>query len=721
MQPMQPVETEDIHLRDYLKVILKRKRIVLVFFITTMVVVLLATLQSTPLYTATTRLKVEQKNGDPLNDVYRYIRHDPEFLNSQIQIISSQTVMERVVVLLDLENTYSRYFPEQDKKSPIVDFLKGLFKKSEEDAVEGDEAGPRPMSPEEKLAKGMLDGLKIERIRDSQILQVSYTSENPAFSTLVCNMLPRAYIEQLLEMKMTNTEYTLDWMEKKAATERAKLEEAEHSLQDYLIAQDIVTIENRIAIIPERLSQISAELTKAQTRRKELEAVIEQIDRTPKNSLDTIPAIAGESSLQAIRGQIRAAEQETLTLSQKYGAKHPVRIEAQNMLNELKEKKAAETENIVQRIRNDYQLAVTNQENLKQQLEDTKTEAARLNEKFIQYNILNREIETKKQLYDALVSRIKEQTMTKQIRDVDVYVVEAAKLPEAPSNQNLPRNLLLAAVLGCMGGIGSAFFLEYLDNTISTAEDAEEKTGIPVIATIPLIDSSQKNPQTVVADHPASQEAEAYKVARTALSLSTSGGYPRSIVITSTYPGEGKTLTCLNLAAAIAQAGRRVLVVDSDLRRPTLHLAFGIENQPGFSEVLTGQCEPAAVIQKTGLANLDILPSGKRPPNPSDLLSSNHAQIIITALSENYDVILFDTPPIGTVSDGVVLAARTEKTLLVTRSRMTRYEDVNREIKRLQEAGNNLMGQIVNAVDTRREGYYYGYGAYRYAGYYTEQ
>ena len=147
MQPMQPVESEDIHLRDYLKVILKRKRIILVFFITTVVVVLLATLQSTPLYTATTRLKVEQKNGDPLNDVYRYIRHDPEFLNSQIQIISSQTVMERVVDLLDLEDTYSRYFPDQDKKSPVIDFFKNLLKGSEETAAENDATGPRPMSP----------------------------------------------------------------------------------------------------------------------------------------------------------------------------------------------------------------------------------------------------------------------------------------------------------------------------------------------------------------------------------------------------------------------------------------------------------------------------------------------------------------------------------------------------------------------------------------------
>jgi capsular exopolysaccharide synthesis family protein len=691
---------EELHLREYARIILKRKRIVLAVFIASLVIALLIFLQATPLYTSSTRLKVEQKSGNPLEDLYGISRQDPAFFNSQIQIIASQSVMGKVVGILNLTETYAHYFPKKKKE------------KEKEAATHTVLKVPGQMTPAEALARNLLDGLKIERVRDSQILNLSYTSRSPDFSFLICSTMPRAYIEQLLEMKMTNTEYTIDWMEKKAATEREKLEESEHSLQNYLVAQDIVTIEDRIALIPERLTQISTQLTEAESRQREFKTMISQIEHTSADSLDAIPAIASEASLQTIRGLIREAEQSMITLGQKYGEKHPLRIQAQDTINELQAKKEAESRNIVQRIRNDLQLAKTNQEGLQKQLESTKAEAARLNEKSIQYNILKREIETRKQLYDALVSRIKEQTMTKQIRDVDVYVVEPARMPESPSNQNLPRNLLIAVVLGCVGGIGAAFFLEYLDNTISFCEDAEEKTGVKAIVAIPFIEGEDKYPETIVIEYPASPEAESYKVVRTALSLSTSTGFPKTLMVTSCYPGEGKTLTCANLAIAIAQANRSVLLIDCDMRRPTLHKVFNTESGNGFAEILAGQCSPKDAILETAIPNLHFITAGTIPPNPSDLLSSEEAGRIVASLSADYDVILFDTPPIATVSDSMVLIGYVEKVLLVARSGVTRYEDVNRTMKNLEDAANKVIGMVVNAVDMKRQRYYYPYYKY---------
>ncbi len=708
---------KDLHLREYVKIVLKRKQIVLAVFILAMTVGLLISLRASPVFTASTRLKVDQKSGDPLGDIYSISRHGPEFFNSQIQIISSQSVMEKVVTLLNLTDTYQHYFPDRKKRPGVSGFFKKLFDQSEGNrdlqALTGQKA------PVEKLAKELLHGLHIERIRDSNILKISFNSRNPAFSSLICNTLPRAYIEQLLEMKMTNTQYTIDWMEKKAAIERDKLEEAEHALQDYLVAQDIVTIEDRIAIIPEKLSQISSQLTSAEARQEELASIIEQIDQAPWNSLDAIPAIADEKSLQSIRDQIREAEQNMLNLSQKYGALHPMRIQAQKTIEELQAKKEVEIRNIVKRIRNDLQLAVTNQKNLKRQLEETKMEAARLNEKFIQYNILNREIQTKEQIYDALVARIKEQTMTKQIRDVDVYVVEAAKVPESAANQKLPQNLMIAAILGCLGGIGGALFLEYLDNTISFCEDAEEKIGIKALVAVPYIWDDDKKPETVVREHPGSVEAESYKVARTALSLSTSTGYPVSLMVTSCFPEEGKTLTCANLAIAVAQADRSVLLVDCDMRRPRLHKVLKKKSKKGFAEILAGQCHKQKVIQKTDMPNLDFIPAGTLPPNPSDLLSSIEAREIIQELTQDYDIVIFDTPPIGTVSDSFVLAGYVEKILLVTRSGQTRYEDVIHTINHLEDLAEKIVGLIVNAVDMQKQRYYYPY--YRYSQYYTDE
>lgn len=717
--PLDMQNEEDLHLREYLDIVVKRKRIVAAVFVVSLVIGLLISLRATPLCTATTRLKVEQKNSNPL-DIYNISRRDPAFFNSQIQIISSPGVMTKVVTMLNLNDTYSRYFPGRNSNRSLIGFIRGLF-----DHPADNTATARTLPPETdvkeqigKLAKDLLFGLNVSHVRNSHILNISYSSRNPVFSAEICNALPRAYIEQLLEMKMTNTQYTIDWMEKKAAAERAKLEASEHSLQNYLVSQDIITIENRITIIPERLSQISSQLTDAEAKQRELEMIVAQIDNTAWNLLDTIPAIAGEAGLQSIRDQIRETEQRIITLSQKYGALHPVRIQAQRTLEELKQKKEKEIRNIVDRLRNDLQLAVTNRENLYQQLANTKAEAVRLNEKFIQYDMLKREIETKKQLYDALVSRIKEQTMTKQIRDVDVYVVEPAQAPSSPSNQNLPRNFLIAAVLGCLGGIGGALLLEYMDNTISLCDDAEEKTGVKAIVSIPYIDDDEKRPETIVRDHPGSVEAENYKVVRTALSLSTSTGFPKSLMVTSLYPGDGKTITCANLAIAIAQAKRSVLLIDCDMRRPTMHKVLRKKSKNGFAEILAGQCEMNTAVQQTDIPNLRFIPAGTIPPNPSDLLASEGTGRIIKNLSNHFDVVMFDTPPMTSVSDSSVLAGYVEKILFVTRSGVTRYEDLVRTMYQLEASAAKVVGQIVNAVDMDRLRHYHPY--YRYSNYYTD-
>jgi capsular exopolysaccharide synthesis family protein len=717
--PIDMQSEDNLHLREYLNIVIKRKRIVLSVFVVVLAVGLLVSLRAVPLYKATTKLKVEQKNNDPL-DIYSIARQDPAFFNSQIQIISSPTVMAKVVMMLNLNDTFSRYFPGQGRRS-LIGLIKGLFNGSKEVAATAGDLppGPADMSQVEKLAKSLLSGLSIDRVRDSNILNISYASRNPVFSAEVCNALPRAYIEQLLEMKMANTQYTIDWMEKKAAAEREKLEEAEHSLQDYLVAQDIVTIENRIAIIPERLSQINSQLTNAEAKQREIEMVVAQIDNTPRDALETIPAIAEDEALKEISEQIRQAEQEIIALSQKYGALHPVRIQAQKSLDELQQKKEQEISNVVKRLRNDLQLAQSNQENLNQQLTNIKAEAARLNEKFIQYDMLKREIDTKKQLYDALVSRIKEQTMTKQIRDVDVYVVEPARAPESPSNQNLPRNLLIAAVLGCLGGVGSALLLEYMDNTISLCQDAEERTGVKAIVAIPFIKDEEKRPENIVSHHPGSAEAESYKVVRTALSLSTSTGFPKSLMVTSLYPGDGKTITCANLAIAIAQAKRSVLLVDCDMRRPTLHKVLKKKSRSGFAEILAGQCDIAKAIQPTDIPSLRFIPAGTIPPNPSDLLAAEGTVRILKSLTENFDIVIFDTPPMTSVSDSSVLAAYVEKILFVTRSGVTRYEDLIRTMYQLEDAASKVVGQVVNAVDMERLRQYHPY--YKYTGYYTDE
>ncbi|MDY6823468.1 MAG: polysaccharide biosynthesis tyrosine autokinase [Thermodesulfobacteriota bacterium] len=733
MEQYSNIQEKEIHLRDYMRVILKRKRIVLTFFFITVIVVFLGTLQATPMYTASLKLTIEKKSQDPLRQIYRYSHYDPEFIGSQTQIITSRAVAEKVVNMLDLVENYKHFFPEEEQKrsflGAIGQMVGSWLASGDEEETEGLPWGktslPREliqqeMTPEEMMAVTIAEELSVEPIRESNILVVSYTSRNPEFSALICNTIPKAYVEQLLEMRMTDTEYTLEWMRKKADSEREKLEQSEQRLQEYLKSQDIVTIEDRITIIPERLSQLSRKLTDIETAREELEVLVNKIERTPVSQLDSLPAVAEESSLQALRKQILDAEQEILKLNQKYGPKHPVLMQAKKNLKELREKKNAEAERIARKIENDYEMAMANEQNLRRQLEATKAEAARLNEKSVQYRILKREIDAKQQLYNALISRMKEQAMTKQTRTVSVAVVQKAEVPQAPSNQNAKRNILLAIILGTFGGIGLAFFLEYLDNTVSVVEDAEEKLGIPAMASIPYVEKMEQ-PERVVFEKPNSSYAEAYKSLRASLTLSTDRGLPRTLMIASISPDEGKTLTCANLAIAMARAGKSVLIVDSDLRRPKMHIVFGLSNDTGFSDLLTGNTDSLALIRSTEVENLDLLTSGKTPPNPSELLASENTKTIIKDISSRYDIVFFDSPPVSSVSDSIVLSDYVRKIILVVRSGVTRYEDVRHGIKKLMHNERKILGQVVNAVDMKKEGYYYYSSYYRNSGYYVEE
>lgn len=718
------VKEKEIHLKDYFHVIKKRKKIAAVFFFITFITVIMGTISSKPLYNSFVKLKVEKNSANPLRGDFGYMGYDPEFLQTQTEIINSKSVAEKVVKSLDLVNKYSVFFPEKKDNSSLTkyikDYIKSLIKSivKKNDKPEKEEIKVNNLeevyfaddnSPEAQMADVVRAGIKVSPMQQSKIINVSYTSGNPVFSALVVNSIAKAYIERILEMRMENIGYTLEWMKKKASEERVKLESSEIKLQQYLNKKDIVTIEDRIAIIPQKLAQISTELTKAEYERQRLEEIIRMIEKTRTGNLGSVPVIATNNNFQEIRKKIFYKEQELLELGQKYGEKHPVIIRLKKEIESLEQNKKNEMDSIIQEAKNDYSLALSNEHNLNEQLKTTKNEAARLNEEFVQYKILQREVETNKQLYQALVTRIKEQTITKQTRNVDVWVIEKGKVSSFPFNQNMKRNILLGLVLGLFGGIGLAFFLEYLDNRISTAEDAEEKTGLPVLGSIGLIPGDESERQNIIVTHPMSAHSEAYKSIRASLFLATSSGLPFSLVITSNLPGEGKTLTSINIAISMAIAGKKVLLVDADMRKPKIHSIFNLENEKGFSGILSGEDFKKGFVLKSEINNLFILCSGKKPVNPSELLSSDIMEKILNAFAKNFDMVIFDTPPAGIVSDAVVLGHWAEKIILVTKSGQTKYEDVHSCLKKLSGIENKVIGQIVNAVDMKKQGYHENY------------
>jgi capsular exopolysaccharide synthesis family protein len=731
------VVENEAHLWDYLKVLRKRRFTVGTFFVVVFAVVVIATFTTTPLYMSTTRLYVEKVEPYSLIKEIRYSTYDPEFFGTQYQIIKSKRVAGKIVDMLSPDRTFRAYFKGGHGfgvagMSPLGWFselyavsikLLGL-KKGETPPEAGEEDG----SLRDDIVKSILDGIMVKPVKDTKIINISYMSENPELSSLVANTAAKAYIEATFEMKMNASKNTLQWMTKKTQEEGSKLEESERALQSYMQDRDIVTLQDRLTIIPEKLSELSTNLTRAEAKRKEIGTLYDKIKALPRNlrGAESLPVISSDSILRSIREQVIGAEKNVMELSKKYGKKHPLMIKARGDLDMLNRKRKQETKRVMESIKNEYELALSNEKNLGSLLSETKQEALDLNEKFIQYSVLKREVETNSQLYDSLITKMKEQSITEEIHSVNVWIVEEAEPPEEPVKPKKLLNMLLGIVMGLFGGVGLAFFIEYLDNTVKSPEEAEARLGVPVLGTVSLKKeekgSDEGGIEMVVVNEPKSTYAESYKALRTAIMLSSADAPPKCILVTSSGPGEGKTTTSVNLALAVAQAGRRVLLMDADLRKPAVHKVFGKSNGIGLSTYLAGDASP--IIQKGPLPGIDIITSGPIPPNPSELLSAERFNALLSRLKEKYDVVVCDSPPVLTVTDSLVLSRRFDGTILVVRAGKTSYDFVRNGLKtlegrRTEDIRPHVFGLLINALDLRKSDYYYYYRYYNY--YYSEE
>lgn len=717
------MDEKEIHLRDYLKIIKKRRYTLFTFFIITFTIVIINTYSSVPVYKATTKLLIEKIPRSELMNNFYYDPYDPDFYQTQYQLIKSVAVAQKVVKLLHLDRTYDSFIAAKENTGPAGG-IKGWFKElystiahilqmgnSNENVVKSStESGTVSDSDNalkaRNLAKAVSGGIIIEPVLSSRIVNVSYVSTSPELSSLIVNSVANAYIEAMLEMKMSSSKLAIKWLTEKANEEQSKIKAAEKALQSYIKENDIITIENRMALTPQKLSQMGSQHLEAETKRRETELLFNNAKKLGQSydKAETIPAIASNPAFQSFKLQISDVEQKITDLSKKYGKKHPVMIRAISELDSLKKKRNKEIMRIVEYIKNDYELAILTEKNIRERLSETKAEAINLNEKFIQYNILKGEVENSRQLYEGLVKKIREHNITENVQTVNVWVVEKAEIPDAPFNKNSNRQILLGLIIGLAGGIGLALFLEYLDNRIKTREDAEEKLGIPVFGVTPVMKNTVA-PSKAVLDEPSSLYSEGYRHIRTSLLLSSAQVHPKSVLITSMGPGEGKTVTSINLAASIAQAGLSVLLVDADLRKPRIHKTFGMDNNEGLSTFLAGASH--IDIVKKGIAkNFDILPSGPIPPNPAELIGAVKLKELLQFFSNKYDIIIFDSPPLLSVSESRILSKFMDATIVVARSGKTTYDEARRGMKLLSDIDSNISGLIINAVEIEKKDYY---------------
>jgi capsular exopolysaccharide synthesis family protein len=528
-------------------------------------------------------------------------------------------------------------------------------------------------------------------------------------------------------------------MEQRLDELKLKVENSEAAMVAYERQNNIANIGEKQTAEEAQFESMSRELSQAQTDRLSKESLYKmvasndaQVGFIQTNSLLT--------SLEAKQIELKEKYSEALAL---YGPTYPKVVQYEDQFRDLEALIVRERKRIVDNLHNDYLAAVEREKFLAAGVAQQKAEVDRVNQLLIQHNLLKREFETNQQLYDNLLQHLKDANVSAGLRATNIRVIDEATIPSIPVRPNRTRNIAFALAAGLVLGIALAFTREALDNSVKNAQEIEKVTNLPTLSIVPLSSPSMLHRsglfhfregdglegsrsyavELAVLKKPGAAISEAFRTLRTSVLLSAAGGPPQVLLVTSAQPSEGKTATALNLAITLAQKGSRVLLVDSDLRRPELAKALNLKNQKGLAEILTGACEfDEALLQKAeGLDSLYLLPAGPYPPNPAELLCSVKMENLIKRLRERFDHLVLDSPPILPITDATILSSLVDGVIMVVECEATTRAAVSRACRVIEHSGGKILGTVLNKVDTRRDGYYgyryyHGYYSYRYKG-----
>ena len=724
--PLLP--SQESVLREYLRVLIKRRFVVVSCLAVIFLLVLIATLRTTPIYDAFGSIAINKPDLSLLNfkdsnsggDYY-----DQTDIDTEVKILKSDLLALQVIKQLNLDKR-PEYGGKGDLPSPTA---LGLTT----DNLELN--SPRTSS----LLGAFKGSLRVTNIPNTRVIEIHYSSPNKELAASIVNTLVNTYIEQNFKTKFESTMQASDWLSKQLADLQMKVETSQEKLVRYQKDHEILGIDEKQNIITAKLDELNKELTMAESDRMGKEALYRLTQTGDPDAIASATGTAasgGGPGAGGLLDNLRAKEADlkiqVAELSTQFGPAYPKVQQLNSQMKETDVQIQAELRKIAVKLRSDYMAALQRENMLRDAMDKQKQDANQLNESAIEYSLLKRDYETNRQLYEGLLEKLKEAGVTAGLRSNNIKVVDAARVPMAPSEPNIPRNLAFALLLGVTSGVGLAFLLENLDNTVRTPEQAQAIAALPALGMIPMgskrgedsnrrlsVAASKEAVELVTQSRPQSQMAESYRALRTSLLLSSLGSPPKTILITSAMPQEGKTTTSINTAIVLAQKGVRVLLIDADLRRPGIHKALGMGPRSGLSNVLTGSAELQHAITRSSLIpSLYVLPAGTPPPNPAELLASTNMRELIERLRGEYDHIVIDTPPTLSVTDAVVLSISADSVVLVIRSGRTTKQALRRSRELLGRVNARVTGVLLNAVDLSSPDYYY---YYEYQGKYGDR
>lgn len=722
--------THDSVLRDYLRVLIKRVWVILGTLAIIFGATLIATLRATPIYDAVGSIAINKpdpmltslRDGNNSIDYY-----DPTDLDTEVRILHSDLLALQVIKQLNLD------------KMPEF----GGHATSASSSLEMTTDALQPDSDQANALLGAFKGnLHVMLEPNTRIVDVHFRSPNKELAARVVNTLANTYIEQNFKTRFESTMQASDWLSRQLVDLQLKVETSQEKLVKYQKEHQILGIDEKQNITTEKLDELNKELTTAESERMEKEAIYQLAQAGDTESAAAVANGVAQnkdfentsSLLDKLQAQKADLQIQTAQLGTQFGPAYPKIAQINNQLREIDNQIQSEMKKVASRLRGDYLAALQRENMLRAAFEEQKQQDNKLNESAIEYSLLKRDFETNRTLYEGLLQKLKEAGVTAGLRSNNIREVDIARTPAAPSEPNIPRNLGFAFMLGLSSGIGLAFLLEGMDNTVRTPEQAQEISGLPSLGMIPLgsknnsdnalkqgliVASSKEAVELITQSRPQSQMAESYRALRTSLLLTSLGAPPKTILVTSALPREGKSTTSINTAIVLAQKGVRVLLIDADLRRPSVHKTLGMGPRVGLSNVLTGGATlQQATLRSPVLPNLYVLPAGTPPPNPAELMASAQMIELLASLRDQYDHVVVDTPPTLSVTDAVVLSPRADAVVLVIRSSQTTKPALRRARDILAQVNARVAGVLLNAVNLDSPDYYY---YYEYQGKYGDR
>ncbi|MBI2829339.1 MAG: polysaccharide biosynthesis tyrosine autokinase [Acidobacteria bacterium] len=712
----------ELTLVHYLQVLYRRRYIAVSAFLAVFLSVALHTFTAVRIYEGAVRILIERENPNVVSfqEVLEQSELTDDYYETQYKILQSRALARSTIDSLDLWS-----HPQLNQPPRLT--IRAILMRPVNTVARWFEP-PRPIEApdaaetraQSRVIDRFLRSLTVSAVRYSRLVDVTFRSPDPQLAARVANALSESYIRQSVELRSSTTKEASEFLTQQLAEQRKRLEASEQALQAYRERTDSVSLEERQNVVVQRLADLNAAVTRANTARIQKEATYNQVKGIMENpaAIDKVPLILSNPFVQQQKTELAQLQRQRAQLSEKLGPNHPDMVKVGLAIQNAEARIQAEAAQIVQAMRSDYEAAVAEERTLSAALSQQKQEAQVLNRAGIQYGVLQRDATANRQMFENLLQRTQETGVSEELKAGNIRVVDPAETPSAPVSPDLFNNLLFALLGGLSLAVGLAFAFEYVDDRIKNPDEMKKHLGLPFLGMVPaLFDKSVTAP--LISENISSMFSESFRSIRTNVLFSSTDDGGRMIVVTSSAPGEGKTIVATNLSVALAQAGHRVLLIDSDMRKPRTHEVFSREISPGLSNLLVGNAAASEAIRDCSTPGLWLMPAGNHPPNPAELLGSKRFKDFTAFLLQYFDWIILDTPPVMAVTDASIVSNMAHGVLFVVGAEMTSRRVAQRAIEQLELGQAKFVGAVLNRVDLEHNSYYYSrYYRPEYGGYY---